>query len=262
MGCSHCLNNATKDGEHMTFETFKQSMEFIIQHKVLATIITGGEPTEHPEFVEFMKYAVSTIKSDPRCRITPRVLMVATNGVWMQSHEREVGEILDMQSDDCVIRFQVSTDRRFYPTRIDVAHPVFVGKYRDSIVVCDDCVEAVYPQGRAKTYKDPNYTFTASKCFNIRAVTKQLLMRDSKTDLSGILFMLGSRGKLCTPAIHYDGGIGLGESDVCPTIATISSSDKEILNAILSFSCDGCSPLNDNLPPAYRALIQESGGVI
>lgn len=40
--------------------------------------------------------------------------------------------------------------------------------------------------------------------------------------------------------MRIDGGIGLGESDFCPSVASIYNSDEEILNNIINASCKQC----------------------
>lgn len=55
MGCSHCLENATPDGEHMSSETFKKVLNFMERINPTVVLITGGEPTDHPEFFEYME---------------------------------------------------------------------------------------------------------------------------------------------------------------------------------------------------------------
>ena len=50
MVCHHCMQNSTPSGEHMTWETFEQVVEFCRQARPLVVSITGGEPTEHPQW--------------------------------------------------------------------------------------------------------------------------------------------------------------------------------------------------------------------
>ena len=62
MGCSHCMNSATENGEHMSLDTFKDAIDFIIRNNAYHSIfISGGEPTEHPMFPFFMGYLLGEL---------------------------------------------------------------------------------------------------------------------------------------------------------------------------------------------------------
>lgn len=55
MGCNHCIENATPDGEHMTIEVFENTLEFLKRINPFSILITGGEPTDSPNFFYIMK---------------------------------------------------------------------------------------------------------------------------------------------------------------------------------------------------------------
>ena len=52
-GCRHCLQFSTPQGQHMTFETFKDAIKFGIFLDIKTFVISGGEPTEHPHLLEY-----------------------------------------------------------------------------------------------------------------------------------------------------------------------------------------------------------------
>lgn len=58
MACAHCGMNCTEQGEDMSFEVFKKS----IDHNDVI-VIGGGEPTIHPEFEKFLFYALAHCES-------------------------------------------------------------------------------------------------------------------------------------------------------------------------------------------------------
>lgn len=238
MGCIHCMNNATPNGKHMDFDTFQRVINFQKMYGGPFCIITGGEPTEHPEFMAFLNYAANKLYG---CYIT-----VTTNGVWMQSNEDKIKYLCDHYGNQ--IMFQVTSDKRFYPTQIDLSLPVF--KY-GNVVVCEH-VEHIYPQGRAV---DNNLEWESKccKCFNVRAITHQVVFKD----LSTIIGMLAVKAKFCTPHISIDGHIKLGESDLCPNCSHIDKENHEIMDDILNFRCNGCSLVNQNVPKEYLSIIGE-----
>lgn len=238
MGCSHCMNNATPNNKHMDFDTFKKAIDFQRKYGGPFVFITGGEPTEHPDFMSFIHYAGNVLYN---CFIT-----VTTNGVWLQNNEDKVIWLQNNFGDR--IAFQVTSDKRFYPTQIDLSLPVFKHK---NVVVCEE-IEHIYPQGRAVD-NNLEWESKCSKCFNIRAITSQVEVKDLRV----IISMMVLKNKFCTPHISIDGHIKLGESDLCPNCSHINKTHNEIINDILNFRCNKCKIINDKLPENYKKLIGE-----
>lgn len=238
MGCTHCMNNAMPNGNHMELETFKKAIEFQKKYGGSFCIITGGEPTEHPQFVSFIVYALENLKL---CFIT-----VTTNGTWMQYNADEVKSLHNLYGTRLL--FQVTNDKRFYPTQINLSLPVF--QY-DNVLTCNQ-IAYIYPQGRALD-NNLEWESKASKCFNIRSITHKIGYKG----LGNIIAMLAVKGKFCTPHISIDGYIKLGESDLCPNCSHIDKTEEEIINNILSFKCSKCNHINNKLPKEYRMAIGE-----
>ena len=68
MKCAHCAFSCSpKKKRFMTFETFKQAIDFIGEDHI---DIGGGEPTLHPQFWTFLGYAIGSCES----------VWLATNG--------------------------------------------------------------------------------------------------------------------------------------------------------------------------------------
>ena len=59
LGCTHCLEDSTKLGEHMEWTTFERTLEATARMERLVALsglpvfvlLSGGEATEHPEIV-------------------------------------------------------------------------------------------------------------------------------------------------------------------------------------------------------------------
>lgn len=246
MGCPHCMDDAKPDGKDMTLKTLEDSMNFIIKNNIYHSIIvTGGEPTEHPLFPMFMGYIIAALaKLNKKCMVT-----VTTNGFWILENEenREVCKRMVNNGTDVNVQFQVSADSRYYPQRLDVTKRIWREK---GFVLCDNCITSIYPQGRAKTNNIP-WSAKASKCFNIRALTKQL----PNPTIESVVWSMALRQKFCTPAIKINGDIVLGESTLCPTCATIYDEPNEIIQKIKDFKCNGCSFINEKLDMKYKQFV-------
>lgn len=239
MGCTHCMNNATPNNKHMDLDTFKKAINFQKEYGGPFCIITGGEPTEHPAFPYFLGIAMTELKY---CYVT-----VTTNGVWVQNNPEFIVNMNNVYGNR--LMFQVTNDERYYPIHVDWTHPVF---QLNNIVMCDK-VEHIYPQGRALD-NNMEWESKASKCFNIRAITHQVEVKDLRI----IIGMLAVKGKFCTPHINVDGYIKLGESDLCPNCSHIIKEHDAIINDILNFRCHSCDHINCNLPEEYKRIIGEN----
>lgn len=239
MNCSHCMNDATANGKHMDFDTFKKVVLFQNKYGSPLCMITGGEPSEHPEFKAFLEYAVQNM---PYTFIT-----VATNGLWMTIDPDFVNYCMTRYS--IRILFQVSHDPRYYPIPIDLSLPVF----RLPNVAVINNIPKLYPQGRALE-NNMSWEAKGSKCFNVRAVANQVEVKS----LAHIIGILAVKEKICTPHIAIDGSIKLGESDLCPPCSHIDKSHDDIMQDILNFKCQNCNHVNCNLEPQYKQLIGES----
>lgn len=246
MHCIHCMNDANEHGQHMTFDMLSKVIDFV--NKVCCIegfplVITGGEPFEHPQIEEFLTY----ILDNTRC-----ILAVTTNGLDMPKHYDFVKELQDKYGLER-ITFQVTTDKRYYPTLIDVEHPVYA---LDCVIV--DSVQQIYPQGRALMNKLP-WKSKGSKCINPRLVTKQIYSSYLSYDslkFAGLLLMLLKNNIMCVPHISINGEIKLGESDLCPACSSIFKTEAEIYHDIINFQCHGCDIVNENLDPKVKEILE------
>lgn len=246
MGCKHCMNDAKPDGKDMTLDVFKDSLEFLQKNGLCKMlIITGGEPTEHKNFDDIMNCLF-----DFQERFNYFVIIViTTNGeVISKEPERFKEYVKRAYNIGFRLMFQVSADVRYYPRRIQTHKRIF---REDGFELCDDCVEHIYPQGRALENNIP-WESKASKCYNVRALSKQLDKYSTLRDIEGIL---SSSLKFCTPHIKVNGDIGLGESDLCPSCTSIYESMENIMNSIREFKCDMCNHINNKLSSEYKKFL-------
>lgn len=78
MTCSHCCFACTDKGKDMSFDHFKKAIAIAAEHEQCITI-GGGEPTIHPQFREFLMYAIWELASTSNTHGMPAVGLV-TNG--------------------------------------------------------------------------------------------------------------------------------------------------------------------------------------
>ena len=245
MGCIHCLNDAQPDGKDMNEKTLIDCLNFLKNNDIgRFLILSGGEPTEHRNFNSMMETFISWCEEN-QGYIT--VLTITTNGENIQKDFKPFIEYRDRLGNlGTILNYQVSADVRYYPRRIETHKRIF----RESgFVLCDNCVQSIYPIGRALDNNIP-YSRISSQCFNVRALSKQ-----GFDILSKIEKVLLSRGKTCTPHIGIDGSIKLGESDLCPPCTSIYDDPNIIIEKIQKFKCGKCNHINDNLPEEYKKFL-------
>lgn len=241
MGCSHCMDNATPEGNHMTMDTFKKAVDFFNKYGSLAFIITGGEPTENPEWLDMVKYAM-----EHTATLFGSIVILTTNGMNISGNpdiQEKLTRLLKMGSK---LEIQVTSVEKYYPIKVDLSEKFF----KQAGVSIAREIEDMYPLGRAR---DNNYPWDSkcSKCFNIRSATRVTKNLQQST------LLLGAKGKFCTPRINWNGDIKLGESRICPTVATIYDSNEVIINNICNFHCGICAEVNKQLTKTQLAAIGE-----
>ena len=227
-GCTHCLNDSKLCDEHMTLDTFKDVLRFCLKYDndKFGNLITGGEPTEHPQFLKFIDTYYSIYPLNNICTIT-------TNGHWILNHQEET---LDLLNKYPFLFFQVTYDSRYYPKKLDTTkrilrHPRICGQTG----VCT--VEHIYPQGRALINRIPaSSAYNNPKCGNLKLIAAQ----SSNYELKEILEYLRMANNHCIPAIAYDGKIEFGESDLCPKLCSIYDDEKKIVKEMLFNDCNRC----------------------
>lgn len=226
MGCSHCMEDAQPNGRHMPISVFKQVLELHVQHGFPFLMLSGGEPTEHPDFVRIAKAA----------RLFSPVALVMSNGLWL--HDGRCEEYLSLG-----IRFQIINDPAYYPVRVE---PV---KHKNIVVFAEKLIAPVSPIGRAK--KNNLQTGRISPlCFNFRSCIHHL------NDFRTAVGYLRHLGRMCTPSITVDGEIVAGESRFCSPMGNLNSSMDELTKNAKALRCSRCG-LVDNLTEEQRKAIGE-----
>lgn len=248
MGCTHCLSDCKPEGKHMTFETFQQAIKFNFDRAGDSPIlISGGEPTEHPEIEKFLGYVLMYKKLQEGANLKRFVpITVTTNGLWLTEHMDFIKSLENDGTFSSDIMFQVVVDDRYYPVHVN--EEVLSSS---KLIVIGHEVPAIYPQGRALQNNIPTNR-KSSNCFNVRAIAKQI----ECPTLEKIITMQNLRGHMCTPHIDIDGNIKLGESRLCPVCSSIYKTDEEIVDDIIRFQCHQCDFINKNLPPLYRQFVE------
>lgn len=240
MHCSHCMNRSDENGPHMSFETLQQAVRKLNELPSRVLILTGGEPTDHPEFLPFAEYLSKNLNHLDR-----RSIILATNGLFFADHIETARQLHHFFPE---FHIQVTNDRRFYPKDIDDSKPFFRLKY---VTVCRT-LQTIMPQGRALDNRIPT-TRNSSTCINCRSFIHQL----SESTIEATITALEQFHKYCAPAIGVDGLIRAGESSLCPAFGSVYESNATLSRNLRHFRCNRCwdASLNRNIPAVLKNIL-------
>jgi organic radical activating enzyme len=237
MNCIHCFDNASPEGKHMTFDTFRDSMKFITKSSAQMILLTGGEPTEHPQFIEIAELIKRRMEH-------PELLIIASNGMFL--HNKEYAkEILDLD-----VKIQITNDQKFYPQRVPVID------HKNLTYITE--LQHLFPLGRAVTNNlsmdDMEIKLVYPKCFNARSVTRS----EHITNFQDLIRFYELRlQKFCIPSIDIHGGVHIGETDECFQIGTVTDDLKSMFDNIKYMKigdCNNCK-LEENLRGDYLKIL-------
>lgn len=106
-GCPHCMQDSNPNGGMMDFATFKNTIRFGEFLGCSVYIISGGEPTEHPQLLEFCQYLDKFIsKSKVRAYFS-----IISNGTWFPEKTEMVKKLASLKY---YAAMQVYTNRKWY----------------------------------------------------------------------------------------------------------------------------------------------------
>ena len=240
--CFHCMENARPKSAHMDFPTLINAVKFIHEIDPNVLIVSGGEPTNHPHFHEFINYIRTYFKG---------IIIIASNGLFINEGKGAINAIINPLSNDKSIHWQITNDSRYYPKALDENLLKYATEKYKQVQFINELM-MVYPQGRATTslkITDKNTSSKGSRCFNLRSIIC------SGLSLKAAISTLEDKLKFCQPNISYDGNIGMGESSTCPPISNVNNySLSTIEKSIRESQCNECKMITA-LPQLYKNAI-------
>jgi len=237
MNCTHCFDNASPNGKHMDFDNFRDSLKFIPKTGAKMILLTGGEPSEHPQFIEIVELLKRKMER-------PELLIIASNGMFLHN-KQYAKEILSLG-----IMIQITNDKRFYPQGVPVI------EHENLCYITE--INHLFPIGRAVTNNlcmdDMEIKITYPKCFNARSIIRSGHITSFQDLMEFYEFKLQ---KFCIPSIDINGGVHIGETDECFQIGTVRDNPKILFDNIKSLKIGDCNKcgLEDNISGKYRDVL-------
>lgn len=259
MMCPHCMDDARPDGGLMDFNTtFLNALKFAKTCGGML-LLSGGEPTEHPDFMDMCK-EVSKWGFK---------FSVCTNGMWMF----EPNQVYRFERIAKLLGFcgaQIYTNPKWYRL-----HDKTVRKYEENLrkwtslkVYLDiNEIRGMSDIGRAETCAKAIEETKASPYHNMCLKTHVSAVQCN--DLETFTQILMYQGGFCKPLVDWEGNVHASESCLCQSFGNVNTElPGEIFDLIRAGRpCGKCIPckryLSEDDPKmvaARRLLGQQKQG--
>lgn len=229
MDCPHCMQESGPDGRHMTDDTFEQVMQFAREACPLVVNISGGEPTEHPQWAAYTRQLLQL-----RSVATASIL---TNGAWIEDAKQRIEMARLIREQKGRLKVQVYSNPLYYQNHDwTVAHEQ---QFRSIGCIPDFTNPIVNMQdlGRARR----NCQDVTATSDHVPSCINSHLLAIQATSLRHFFLMSVQAAKFCRPLIDPHGGIHMSESWLCPTVAHVSDGPTEAFRKMRqSRPCKGC----------------------
>jgi len=234
MNCEHCLQSSSPDGPHMDYyNTFYCAMVF---HREIGgpVIVSGGEPTLHPDFFQICKDLEEKWKVP---------FTVCTNGSWFDNDEIK-DQIRQIVKFHQCIGIQVYSNPKWYRLHSETI------KHRNLFNHIPKChlevtdIRSMEDLGRARTsaraQEEIERNPYAMSCINPALTAAQATTIDT-FKLGFAQMQLRGTGN-CKPLVDYLGYVHMSESHHCPSVGNVvMDSNSEILENMMKFKpCGSC----------------------
>ncbi len=234
MGCPHCMQNSNTRGKHMTRETIAKVIMLCLESRPQVVNISGGEPTEHPEWDYFVKSVWAMVPS-------AKVITVLTNGAWIEDREERIKMAKLIRMGKGRIKVQVYSHPEYYKDHEwTVEHEA---QFR-SIGCTPDFNSPIFMQdlGRARKncQEEVSKSTLVPSCINSHLIARQAHSFQQFFD------MCIQAGKFCRPLIDTEGGIHMSESCLCQAVAHVNDGAAHAFQKMqASRPCGGCKLYNN-----------------
>lgn len=243
-GCSHCFVNSLPGSPIMSEKGLEETAEFLVRVKPRVLLMSGGELTEHPEFVRFVERLLEVRGGED-------INYILSNGSWFFDDERRAG-MERLLAHPKIHLVQVRTHIKFYPNyRRTIDAIKEIRALSPKIEVFSDGI-TLFPLGRARANHMDDIEHKMPGCANLFLIAKQ----GAAKDFTGLLHRLEMGGGFCKPFVSSQGKIHAGETPYCEVIGRVTDTGATIMSNILT----RCKPKNTcglvgNLPPAALAIL-------
>lgn len=211
-GCAHCMQNSLPDAPHMDIATFRKALQFGTFLNTQVYVITGGEPTEHPQFGEFCRILDRHIRKGK----IKAVFTVVSNGTWYPDREDEMTRLANLES---YFGMQVYTNPKWYKdAEFIITHKRQIERIPKIIVDTTD-IRNMQDLGRAR-FNEQAQAEIDKNPYHMSCMNGHLMFIQA----SPLHRLKGQtkEGLLCRPLVDFRGNVHLSESWYCPSFGNVN----------------------------------------
>ena len=220
MHCPHCMDNADEAPAHMAEEVFFRTLDVAKALNVRAVAISGGEPTEHPEWIEMVRFAARSFDS----------VSLVTNGMWLiASNDNDNDtEMLWLLREHDNVKVQVSSFGGFYQHRDEILKGAddfksmlkYLRLKHRFYVETDERVLTGKMLSLGRAADVPEYQRMADES-GLTASCVKGAVAAAQVGLRKTIELFEPKGYVCKPLVDYHGNIKWSESCLCPSFAHV-----------------------------------------
>lgn len=246
MGCSHCFSDCVPTSQHMSLETLNSIIQYINKACISNLVFSGGEPTEHPHFAEYIQEVIDNSDHLGYC-------FIASNGIFVDDLQK-TDQIKELLSRNENLFLQITNVPQFYPRKdilqkikkLNLGNKLQITTHLDSLTLL----------GRALKNHSNHQSIRAPCCINF-----YLLSRQGFNDFHHMInyLELTTLTSFCKPMVDMNGHLHLGEYLKCIDLGHLSHVNPESIASNLksSLPCDLCKNYK-NIDQKVRSLLENT----
>jgi len=221
MECPHCMSVCSTKGIHATLNTIEQMCIFAKKYNPKTVLISGGEPTQHPDFIDYFEIILKELYN--RCAV-----ILASNGDFL--FKNKIRDNLIKLNKEFLFAIQISSIKGLYKRTSSTQKLFKKYKRKFKMMGLIEEITVIDQLGRA-TGKDwskfTTYKRKAPNCFNLLSCAYSPITNSFRD----VIFQIHNKNA-CKPFITPEGNIHVGESHFCHKIGTIWDNDPTLYNNI------------------------------
>lgn len=240
MMCPHCMQDSKPTDPHMSDETFEKVLGFCEKASPLLVSVTGGEPTEHPQWHNFVKQLLQ-LPSRP-------LVSILTNGQWIEDKTTRLAMAALIRENKGRVMVQVYSNPKYYKDHEWTVSHKSQFKSIGCITEFDSPIVAMQDLGRAR--KNCQEEIAGSD--HMPSCINSFMIAWQSRSFSEFLMKAVQVGKFCRPLIAVDGYIHMSESALCPPVAHIDDGPDGAFSKMRDAAPCGSCRLFENFADAMK----------
>lgn len=213
MECPHCMSDCKPDGQFLEKKDITTFINFFNFMKFRSLLISGGEPTEHPDF----SWIVETLAQ--KCK--PLAMVIVSNGSFID-HKHRFDAVVKLMRKYPFLRLQITSIKGLYKNHDSIVRveDFIRGLFSDRVSFETERIVMMRPLGRAATnpeimemVKQTNNGY--NDCSNTTLISIQT------QNIKDFAYNCESLGKFCMPMVDYKLDVHMSESMLCPSVGNL-----------------------------------------